>query len=121
MPSRFRSIAALLSALFVAPALFAESPSPSDDALPLGVQSCDTECQSAETDCDLACDQVVACVEQCKKTSAACTEQCRTAPPPSKPVASAKAAVGKKAPAAAGTAKKPPAKGAAPPAKPKGA
>jgi hypothetical protein len=103
------------SALF-APALFARQPE-GPRAIPLGVQACDTRCQTTETDCDLACDQVAPCVEECKKTSEICAQKCRDAPPPSKPDSSAKPAVpaSKKVPAK-GTA---PAKGAAPKAKPK--
>jgi hypothetical protein len=68
----------------------------------LGVQECDTRCQSVETDCDLACDQVVACVEECKKASEACVLKCREAPTPTKPDASTKppSAPGKKPKAA---------------------
>lgn len=103
-------------------------------AVPLGVQSCDTECQSHETDCDLACDQVIACVEECKKASAICTQKCRENPgtnpdgpakPPSspekKPAASDKKPTEKKPPAKAppqAPAKAPPQAPAKAPAKP---
>lgn len=107
--------------LLFAPALFGQSTN-LPAALPLGVQSCDTECQSRETDCDLACDQVIACVEECKKASATCTQQCRENPPtnpdgPAKPpsIADKKPAANDKKPPE----KKPPAKAPAkPPAKP---
>ncbi len=66
--------------LLLAPALFGQS-ALTPRALPLGVQSCDTDCQTTETDCDLACDQVVACVEECKKASAICAQKCRENPP----------------------------------------
>jgi hypothetical protein len=67
--------------LLLAPSLFGQAAGP-EAASRLGVQSCDTQCQSTETDCDLACDQVVACVEECKKASAVCVQKCRDAPPP---------------------------------------
>ena len=65
--------------LLLAPSLFGQVAT--QPALRLSVQSCDTQCQSVETDCDLACDQVVACVEECKKASAVCVQKCRDAPP----------------------------------------
>jgi len=101
----------------LAPALLPSSLEPSGGAR-LGVQSCDTQCQSDETDCDLACDQVVACVQECKKASEACVKKCREAPPPEpKPVGSSSAKPG--APGAKkGAPPKPPAKM---PAKPKAA
>ncbi|MEO8900799.1 MAG: hypothetical protein ABI627_04685 [Polyangiaceae bacterium] len=102
------------------PALFGQS-ALTPRAAPLGVQSCDTDCQTAETDCDLACDQVVACVEECKKASAICAQKCREDPstnpdgpvkppttPAKKPAATDKKAGDKKAPPA----KAPPAKAA---------
>ena len=77
--------------LLLAPSLFGQVPS-AKGALRLGVQECDTRCQTKETDCDLACDQVVACVEECKKASEACAQKCRDAPPPSpQPVGSGSA------------------------------
>jgi len=66
--------------LLLAPSLFGQGVS-SDAALRLGVQTCDTQCQSTETDCDLACDQVVACVDECKKASEVCVQKCHDAPP----------------------------------------
>jgi hypothetical protein len=76
--------------LLLAPSLFGQAAGP-ESAARLGVQSCDAQCQSSETDCDLACDQVVACVEECKKASEVCVQQCHDAPPPtSKPDGSAK-------------------------------
>ena len=66
--------------LLLAPALLGQSVG-MPSAQPLGVQSCDTDCQTHETDCDLACDQVIACVEECKKASAICAQQCRENPP----------------------------------------
>src|ERR1700761_8834628 len=77
----FRLVCVLGASVLLAPVLLARSLEPTS-AIPLGVQSCDTQCQSTETDCDLACDQVVACVEECKKTSASCVEKCRSAPAP---------------------------------------
>lgn len=114
MVSLTRSLLLAGGLLLLAPPLFGEA------AVPLGVQACDTLCQTKETDCDLACDQVAACVDECKKTSEACSIKCREAPPPapsspSKPDGSAKpASPPEKAPAAPG--KKAPAKAA--PAKP---
>jgi hypothetical protein len=67
--------------LLLAPSLFGQAEG-SESALRLGVQTCDTQCQSTETDCDLACDQVVACVEECKKASEVCVQKCHDAPPP---------------------------------------
>ena|SRR5882724_1411348 len=75
--------------LLLAPCLFGQTAGP-ECALRLGVQACDTQCQSTETDCDLACDQVVACVEDCKKASEVCVQRCHDAPPTSKPDASGK-------------------------------
>ena len=66
--------------LLLTPVLFGQSVA-TPRALPLGVQSCDTECQTHETDCDLACDQVILCVEECKKASAICAQKCRQNPP----------------------------------------
>ena len=100
----------------VAAPLFGQA-STSEHERRLGVQECDTRCQTAETDCDLACDQVVACVEECKKVSEACTQKCREAPPPSKPEPSSKAPGAPSAAPPAASAKKPPAaKGPATPA-----
>ncbi|HEY2409451.1 MAG TPA: hypothetical protein VGI10_25770 [Polyangiaceae bacterium] len=65
---------------------------------PLGVQTCDTQCQSDKTDCELACDQVVSCVEECKRVAVACVEQCRIAPPPEKVPPAKKAPAPVKAP-----------------------
>lgn len=106
-----RAIALGAGLCLLAPPLFGEV------ALPLGVQACDTECQTKETDCDLACDQVASCVDECRKVSEACTVKCREPKPPAptKPDGSAKpAAPPEKAPAA--PEKKAPAKPA--PAKP---
>jgi hypothetical protein len=82
----------------------------SDDVRPigLGVQTCDTQCQSDKTDCELACDQVVSCVTACQKVAVACVDRCRSAPPPP----AEKEAPPKKTPPA-------PAKGARPPPKAK--
>jgi len=114
----FRLIGLVGATVLLAPALLASSIEPSE-AVPLGVQSCDTQCQTDETDCDLACDQVVACVEECKKASEACVKKCRDAPPAEpKPVGSSSAKP--IAPPAKKGAPKPPAK-APPPAKPKAA
>src|SRR5471032_2750953 len=66
--------------LLLAPSLFGQAAGP-ESALRLGVQSCDTQCQSTETDCDLACDQVVACVDECKKASEVGVQKCHDAPP----------------------------------------
>jgi hypothetical protein len=119
MSNLARRVCLLGASLLLAPALFAAVPDRSN-AITLGVQSCDTQCQTNETDCDLACDQVVACVEECKKTSELCAQKCRDAPPPTpKPEGSAKpsAPADKRAPPAKGTPTKPP----PPKAKPKAA
>ena len=80
----------LSAAWLLSPVLLAGLPA-ATQAQPLGVQACDTRCQSAETDCDLACDQVAECVEQCRKVSDACVQKCHDAPPPeSKPEAPTK-------------------------------
>src|ERR1700712_707906 len=105
--------------LLLAPSLFGQAAG-AESALRLGVQACDTQCQTHETDCDLACDQVVACVEECKKASEVCVQKCRDAPPKpdarGKPPAATPTAPDKKAP----TVKKAPPTKAAPPAgKPK--
>ena len=111
----FRLVCVLGASVLLAPVLLARSLEPST-AIPLGVQTCDTQCQSDETDCDLACDQVVACVEECKKTSEACVKKCREAPPPEpKPVGSSSSSA-KPPPGKKGAAPKAPAKA---PAKPK--
>jgi hypothetical protein len=105
-----RLVCLLGATVFVAPALFAQIPD-GPRATPLGVQSCDTQCQTTETDCDLACDQVAPCVEECKKTSEACAQKCHDAPPPpAKPEGSAKPTTpaGKKTPAKGAPAKAPP-------------
>lgn len=109
--------------LLLAPPLFGRVPLIS--AEPLGVQECDTRCQTHETDCDLACDQVAACVEECKKASEICAQKCREAPPPPSASASGKPAPngsakapGPKAPAGKAPGPKAPAGKAPAPAKP---
>ena len=102
-------LSALGLGLLLAPALFARGPDAST-AIPLGVQTCDTQCQSVETDCDLACDQVASCVDECKKASEVCVQKCHDAPPDApatKPDAPAKPTgpAAKKAPAKKAAAK----------------
>ncbi|MEO7033196.1 MAG: hypothetical protein ABI335_05200 [Polyangiaceae bacterium] len=105
--------------MLLTPALFGQS-ALTPRAVPLGVQSCDTDCQTAETDCDLSCDQVVACVEECKKASAICAQKCREDPatnpdgpakppttPAKKPAATDKKGGDKKAPPAKAAPKAP--------------
>ena len=41
-----------------------------------GVQLCNTQCQSRMTDCILACDQSVPCVQRCSTQVLACTRSC---------------------------------------------
>lgn len=113
----FRLVSLIGGALLLAPALLASSLDPRD-AVPLGVQSCDTQCQSDETDCDLACDQVVPCVEECKKASEACVKKCREAPPPEAKPAGSGSAKPSAPPGKKGAAPKAPTKA---PAKPKAA
>ncbi len=104
MLSMLRWLCASSALLLLAPSLFGQVARSSDGARPLGVQECDTRCQTKETDCDLACDQVAACVDECKKASEVCAQKCRDAPPP--------AASGSARPAvpSAPTKKSPPAK-----------
>jgi hypothetical protein len=40
------------------------------------VQSCNTRCQTAQTDCDLRCDGNIPCINQCQATADSCAEAC---------------------------------------------
>ncbi|HMR79940.1 MAG TPA: hypothetical protein PKD61_32755 [Polyangiaceae bacterium] len=42
------------------------------------VQRCNTNCQSAHTDCILACDGDLACAKQCHQTTESCVKRCTT-------------------------------------------
>jgi hypothetical protein len=40
------------------------------------VQSCNTHCQTAQTDCDLRCDGNIPCINQCQVAADSCAEAC---------------------------------------------
>jgi hypothetical protein len=40
------------------------------------VQSCNTRCQTAQTDCNLRCDGHIPCIQQCQVTADGCAEAC---------------------------------------------
>jgi hypothetical protein len=40
------------------------------------VQSCNTRCQTAQTDCNLRCDGHIPCIEQCQVTADGCADSC---------------------------------------------
>jgi hypothetical protein len=40
------------------------------------VQSCNTRCQTAQTDCNLRCDGDIPCINQCQATADTCAESC---------------------------------------------
>jgi hypothetical protein len=40
------------------------------------VQSCNTRCQSAQTDCALRCDGKISCIQECQAIADACAEAC---------------------------------------------
>lgn len=40
------------------------------------VQSCNTRCQTAQTDCNLRCDGNIPCINQCQASADSCAEAC---------------------------------------------
>jgi hypothetical protein len=40
------------------------------------VQSCNTRCQTAQTDCNLRCDGNIPCISQCQVSADSCAEAC---------------------------------------------
>jgi hypothetical protein len=46
---------------------------------PLSVQSCNTRCQSEQTDCALRCDGDVSCIRGCQKAADGCVAKCQDA------------------------------------------
>jgi len=40
------------------------------------VQSCNTRCQTAQTDCSLRCDGNIPCINQCQVSADSCAEAC---------------------------------------------
>lgn len=40
------------------------------------VQSCNTRCQTAQTDCNLRCDGHIPCIQQCQASADSCAEAC---------------------------------------------
>jgi hypothetical protein len=50
---------------------------PSSDRLALSPQSCNTECQTRQTDCILECDGRVPCEAECTRRGEACVARCR--------------------------------------------
>lgn len=67
----------------------------SGGALPTGVQSCTTRCQTSFTDCVQACDGRAGCEEACEKRVSACVEVCKKPPPPKPPEGEGKDKEGK--------------------------
>src|SRR5512145_3205871 len=48
----------------------------------LSQQSCNTQCQSLQTDCALRCDQEPACIGRCRAEAEECTKRCIQGPNP---------------------------------------
>lgn len=46
----------------------------------LGVQGCNTRCQTVQTDCALRCDGDIPCIQNCQKVADTCVEKCTPAP-----------------------------------------
>jgi hypothetical protein len=40
------------------------------------VQSCNTRCQTAQTDCNLRCDGSIPCISQCQGSADTCADAC---------------------------------------------
>jgi len=40
------------------------------------VQSCNTRCQTAQTDCNLRCDGNIPCIQQCQVSADSCADAC---------------------------------------------
>jgi hypothetical protein len=40
------------------------------------VQSCNTRCQTAQTDCNLRCDGNIPCIGQCQQAADSCADSC---------------------------------------------
>lgn len=40
------------------------------------VQSCNTRCQTAQTDCNLRCDGNIPCIHQCQASADSCADAC---------------------------------------------
>ncbi len=40
------------------------------------VQSCNTRCQTAQTDCNLRCDGNIPCINQCQLSADSCADSC---------------------------------------------
>ncbi len=40
------------------------------------VQSCNTRCQTAQTDCNLRCDGNIPCINQCQNAADSCADSC---------------------------------------------
>jgi hypothetical protein len=40
------------------------------------VQSCNTRCQTAQTDCNLRCDGNIPCILQCQASADSCADAC---------------------------------------------
>jgi hypothetical protein len=40
------------------------------------VQSCNTRCQTAQTDCNLRCDGSIPCISQCQVSADTCADAC---------------------------------------------
>ena len=52
---------------------------------PLSVQSCNTRCQSVQTDCVIKCDGDIPCIQGCQKSADSCVEKCQAAARPPEP------------------------------------
>jgi hypothetical protein len=52
---------------------------------PLSVQSCNTRCQSMQTDCAIKCDGDIPCIQGCQKSADSCVEKCQAATHPAPP------------------------------------
>lgn len=57
-------------------------------AEPLSVQTCNTRCQSVQTDCVIRCDGDIPCIQGCQKSADSCVEKCQSAARPPGPEAS---------------------------------
>lgn len=49
---------------------------PSSSAGTLSIQGCNTRCQTEQTDCVLACDGDIPCIQACQQAADVCVERC---------------------------------------------
>jgi hypothetical protein len=68
----------LVTGLVTVPAL-------GEASTPLSVQTCNTRCQTVQTDCVLRCDGEIPCIQECQKVADACVDRCQTPLPKTDP------------------------------------